>query len=142
MKTDSFFKKILLILILFFSFLGLKSQQMVYKPINPALGGEYFNYSWLLSSANAQNQFDNNQSYGYKAPSAIGSFQDNLNRQLLNKISNSLFGGDLGNTTLVPGTYNMGSLNVTIADYFGGLNISIIDINTGEQTNINLPNNK
>ena len=142
MKTDSFFKKILLILIVFFSIHGLKSQQMVYKPINPALGGESFNYSWLLSSANAQNQFDSSQNYGYKSPSAIGSFQDNLNRQLLNKISNSLFGGDFGNTTLAPGVYNTGSLTVTISEYFGGLNISIIDTNTGEQTNINLPHNK
>ncbi len=35
-----------------------KSQQLVYKPVNPAFGGDTFNYQWLLSSANAQNQFD------------------------------------------------------------------------------------
>ena len=29
-------------------------QQLVYKPINPAfVGGEPFNYSWLLNSANS-----------------------------------------------------------------------------------------
>lgn len=113
---------------------------MAYKPINPALGGDYFNYSWLLNSANAQNQFDDNKTPGFKQPTAIGSFQENLNRQLLNQISRNLFGGDLGDSNLTPGVYNMGSLNVTISEYFGGLNIGIIDMNTGEQTNINLPN--
>ena len=32
-------------------------QQMVYKPINPAFGGDTFNYQWLMSSAEAQNGF-------------------------------------------------------------------------------------
>ena len=33
-----------------------KSQQLVYKPVNPAFGGDTFNYQWLLSSAEAQNK--------------------------------------------------------------------------------------
>lgn len=116
-------------------------QQMVYKPINSAFGGDNYNYNWLLSSANAQNQFKANTGYaGLKPNTAISGFQENLNRQLLNKISNGLFGGSYDDTKMDPGVYNLGSLNVTIAEYFGGLYINIIDILTGEQTNINLPN--
>ncbi|WP_079667011.1 curli assembly protein CsgF [Soonwooa buanensis] len=141
MKTNNNILKFLLVLLFSFSFfLQLKSQQMAYKPINPALGGEYFNYSWLLSSANAQNQFDDNKTTGFKAQTAIGGFQENLNRQILSQISKNLFGGEFGEATLTPGVYTMGSLNISISDYFGGLNISIVDIKTGEQTNINLPN--
>ena len=33
-------------------------QQLTYEPINPAFGGDTFNYQWLLSSANAQNSFE------------------------------------------------------------------------------------
>ena len=32
-------------------------QQLTYEPINPAFGGDTFNYNWLISSANAQNGF-------------------------------------------------------------------------------------
>jgi len=34
------------------------AQQMVYKPMNPAFGGDGYNYQWLLSSANAQNPYN------------------------------------------------------------------------------------
>lgn len=141
MKTITYIRKILQVS---FFLLGLGfcfSQQMVYQPVNPAFGGSYLNYSWLLSSANAQNQFDNAKNPGLRSNSAIGNFSDNLNRQILSQISRGLFGGELGNTTMQPGVYNLGSMNITIAEYLGGLNISIIDINTGEQTNINVPNN-
>lgn len=132
--------------ILFFNFFLLGfgfcfSQQMVYQPVNPAFGGSYLNYSWLLNSANAQNQFDNAKNSGFRSNSAIGSFSDSLNRQILGQISRGLFGGELGSATMQPGVYNLGSMNITIAEYLGGLNIGIIDINTGEQTNINVPNN-
>ncbi|MGJ1261920.1 curli production assembly/transport component CsgF [Sphingobacterium spiritivorum] len=116
------------------------AQQFVYKPVNPAFGGDTFNYQWLLSSANAQNQFDDYKQPSYKPASAIGSFTDNLNRQILNKISRDLFGDETGEKPMKPGVYSLGTMNITIAEYYGGLNINIIDINTGEQTVINIPN--
>lgn len=116
------------------------AQQFVYKPVNPAFGGETFNYQWLLSSANAQNKFDDPKPQSYKPASAIGSFQDNLNRQILSKISRDLFGDETGSKPMKPGVYTLGTMNITIAEYYGGLNINIIDINTGEQTDINIPN--
>ena len=33
----------------------LYSQDLVYKPKNPAFGGDTFNYQWMLSSAESQN---------------------------------------------------------------------------------------
>ena len=50
-------KKVLLLL-LFFCGTFCWSQQIVYKPINPAFGGDTFNYQWLLNSANSQNSFE------------------------------------------------------------------------------------
>lgn len=139
MKTHTYIPKILFFIMFLFGVNFCFSQQMVYQPINSAFGGSYLNYSWLLNSANAQNQFDNSKTTGYKPTSSIGGFSDSINRQILNKISQGLFGGDTGGA-MIPGVYNLGTMNITIAEYFGGLNISIIDINTGEQTNINVPN--
>jgi len=116
------------------------SQQFTYKPMNPYFGGETFNYQVMLSSAAAQNPYDNSSYEGYKAQTAISSFQDQLNRQILNKISNGLFGTDYNQGAMEPGVYNYGSMNISITEYFGGINIRIIDILTGEQTDLIIPN--
>lgn len=131
--------KTLFYVVLFFSTTSLYGQQFVYKPMNPFFGGETFNYQQMLSSATAQNPFDD-----FKLPSfetsTIGSFEEQINRQVLNEISNGLFGSNYGNGQLETGVYNLGSMNINIQDYFGGVTIRIIDIKTGEQTNIILPN--
>ena len=36
------------------------AQDFVYTPKNPAFGGNPYNYSWLLSSAQAQNDKEDN----------------------------------------------------------------------------------
>ncbi|MDH1884195.1 MULTISPECIES: curli assembly protein CsgF [Empedobacter] len=119
----------------------INAQQLVYKPINSAFGGDNYNYNWLLSSANAQNQFKVDMGFNnFKQNTAVSSFEDNLHRQLLNKLTTGLTGTGYNDGGFEPGVYNLGNLYVTIKDYFGGLNISVIDTKTGEQTNINLPN--
>lgn len=116
------------------------SQQFTYKPMNPFFGGDTFNYQVMLSSAAAQNPFDDTSFDRYQSQSSIGSFQEQLNRQILNKISNGLFGSDYDQGGMEPGVYNYGSMNISITEYFGGINIRIIDIVTGEQTDLILPN--
>ena len=124
---------------LFFLTTSLYAQQMVYKPINPFFGGDTFNYQQLLASASAQNPYDN-ASYSRAATSSLSSLESQINRQLLNKITNSLFGSDYDNNKFETGVYTVGSLNVNIEEYYGGITIRIIDIKTGEQTNITIPN--
>ena len=57
MKLDN---KALLALVALFALAGaaqsVRAQDFVYTPINPAFGGGYYNYSWLMNSANSQNQ--------------------------------------------------------------------------------------
>ena len=111
------------------------AQQLTYQPKNPNFGGETFNYQWLLSSANAQNPEEN----AAKDQSELESFASNLNRQLLSQISRGLFTAQLGEG-LEAGTYNFGSLALEIYDSNEGLVINILDTNTGEQTQIIVPN--
>lgn len=116
------------------------SQQMTYKPINPAFGGDTFNYQWLLNSANAQNSFtDPNAGTGRDDGSALDQFSENLNRQLLGQISRVLLGAQF-DEGLQPGSFNFGSLALEIYDSAEGLVIEILDTNTGEQTQIIVPN--
>ena len=127
------------VLFLIFTSVSLCAQQLVYKPINPAFGGDTFNYQWLLSSATAQNQFDNASSSYSSTSSSLGSFTDSLNRQLLSQLSTKLFGDQFGSGDLKPGTYIFGSMYLEVTQANGGLLIKILNTSTGEQSEIIIP---
>jgi curli production assembly/transport component CsgF len=132
-------KAILIIIALFFTTL-FYSQEIVYKPLNPSfLGGNPYNATWLMSSADAQNDFQE-ENTNPSQKSEMEQFTESLNRQLLNQLSRDLFQQEYGDSPLTVGTYSFGSLVVDISPTAGGLNIDIFDINTGEQTQIIIPN--
>ncbi len=120
---------------------GCFGQQLTYSPINPAFGGETFNYQWLLNSASAQN--------GLQAPtpnreqqSDLEQFGESLNRQVLNQISRTLLNQQvesLGDLT-EEGTFTFGSLVVEVFETNEGLVINILDTANGEQTQVVVPN--
>ncbi len=113
-------------------------QQLVYKPVNPAFGGDTFNHQWLLAAANAQNSFKDPDEER-DDQTELERFADDLNRQLLGQLSRSLFSTQLGDG-LQPGTFNFGSLSLEIFESGEGLVINILDTSTGEQTQIIVPN--
>ncbi|RMA57875.1 curli production assembly/transport component CsgF [Ulvibacter antarcticus] len=113
-------------------------QQLVYKAINPAFGGDTFNHQWLLAAANAQNSFKDPEAQDDER-SELDRFSENLNRQILGQLSRGLFDAQLGDG-LQPGTFNFGTLSLEIYESAEGLVINILDTNTGEQTQIIVPN--
>jgi curli production assembly/transport component CsgF len=132
--------KISLISFLLLSPFFLLGQELVYKPVNPAFGGDTFNYQWLLSSANAQNTFEEKSDFAFDEQSDLDNFTESLNRQLLNKISSDLFREQFGDGDIQPGTYMFGSLVLEITPTADGLLINILDTQTGDQTQIIIPN--
>lgn len=113
-------------------------QQLVYTPKNPNFGGNTFNYQWLLSSAEAQNSFRENDPFR-DGQSELEEFQSSLNRQLLGQITRSVFNAELGEG-LREGTFNIGNLFLEVFESPEGLVINILDTQTGEQTQIIVPN--
>jgi len=117
------------------------SQQFSYKPLNPAFGGETFNYNWLLSSASAQNSFTQPRAET-EEQSELDRFGDQLNQQVLNQISRALLAqqvnavGDFSQE----GTFTFGTLSVEVFESDEGLVINILDTSNGEQTQVIVPN--
>lgn len=130
-------KRIIFILICIAS-VHSSAQQLVYTPVNPAFGGDTFNYQWLLSSAESQNSFTD-PSIVEDNRTELERFQENLNSQLLNSLSRNVFGSQLGDE-LSEGSFNVGDLALEIFETAEGLVINILDTNTGEQSQIIVPN--
>ncbi|MCX2764724.1 curli production assembly/transport component CsgF [Aquimarina muelleri] len=115
-------------------------QDLVYKPVNPAFGGDTFNYQWLLSSAEAQNTLTDRNDTSRDQRSDVERFTENLNNQLLNQISRTLFKEQFGENGLTEGTFNFGTLFVEIFSSAEGMVINILDTSTGDQSQVIIPN--
>jgi curli production assembly/transport component CsgF len=114
------------------------SQQLVYKPVNPAFGGDTFNYQWLMSSAQAQNDFEGGAGRGGLL-NPLDDFESNLNRQILNQLSRELMEEIFGEGNLQDGSFSFGSLEVNIVSETEGINIDILNSQDGSRTNILVP---
>lgn len=131
--------KRILIFILLITITSISAQQLVYKPLNPAFGGDTFNYQWLLSSANAQNPFDDDKNDYLSDFDAMDSFNQSLNRQILSQLTSSLFEDQFGDGPLQPGNYMLGTLYLDVSESSQGLVVNILDTQTCEQTQIIIP---
>ncbi len=140
-----------IVIILFFS-QSVLAQDLVYKPKNPAFGGDTFNYQWMLSSADSQNKFkDPDEDNQFKEKTELERFTENLNSQLLNYLSRTLFQNEFGtgvggvgtggSQQLQEGVYTFGSLSVELYQSNLGLVMNILDIFTGEETQVIIPGN-
>ena len=131
--------KLLFTLLLGLSSLAVCGQDLVYEPINPAFGGNTFNYNWLLSSAQAQDLIEDPDQVARAQESSLDDFAENLNRQLLNQISRQLITAQFGEEGLEEGTYTFGDFQIDVAGGLEGLVITIFDASVGEQTQVIIP---
>lgn len=129
---------ITIVLLLFVSHLT-SAQALVYKPVNPAFGGDTFNYQWLLSSAEAQNK-KKDKIVEVAPQTDLERFKANLNSQLLSQISSSLYKKQFGSDGIKEGSYTFGGYSIDVFPSTDGLTLNILDTNTGEQTQVIIPN--
>lgn len=121
-----------------------KAQDFVFTFVNPAFGGNPYNYSWLLNQADKQNKYDdedNEEEDQDFSNDPLSNFQSNLGYSIIssltNKINEDVFGA---NKDITPGNYEVGTYNIRITKKSSGLNISITDQLTGNSTNMLIPN--
>lgn len=136
------FKNQKLIAFLFFMILTniTFSQSLVYKPINPSFAmGETFNASWLLASAQAQNDINESFNKSSYQRDILEEFSSSLNRSLLSQLSKKILGDTFGEDTMTEGVYEFDSFNVEITNVTDGLSVRVIDTSTGNETEIIIP---
>jgi len=128
-------------ILLFLVSLKTYSQDFVYQPKNPAFGGNPYNYSWLMSSAQAQNDIKETSTSAYSAYSTdpLKDFTESLNRQILSQLSRQIVARQFGEDALSAGTYVLGDYQIEVGDQANGLNITILDNKTGSQTTVSVP---
>lgn len=115
------------------------AQAFIYQPRNPNFGGNTFNYSWMLSSAQAQDRNrDPTATTTSRAATStnntLTNFAQSLQTQLLNRITTSLVGNQFGEGSLKPGTYTFGDFQVQISNGTEGVILRIVDGKGGETT--------
>ena len=116
------------------------AQDLVYKPKNPAFGGDTFNYQWLQSSATAQDRTgEDRDEFGFNSGSTLDDFTESLNRQILNELSRQLITNQFGESGLQDGSYAFGSYNIDVATTLDGIVVTILDGALGEQTQLIIP---
>lgn len=131
------------ILMIVFFFVAGKTyaQDFTYQPKNPAFGGNPYNYSWLMSSAQAQNDIVESSSSAYSPYSTdpLKDFSESLNRQILSQLSRQIVAKQFGEDALSAGTYVLGDYQIEVGDQADGLNIKIVDNKSGSQTTVSVP---
>jgi len=117
-------------------------QDFIYTPKNPAFGGNPYNYSWLLSSAQAQNDIKTasaTSSYNSASTDPLTSFTTSLNQQILSELSRQIVAKQFGENALTAGTYTLGNYQINISNQSSGLNITILDNSSGTSTTVSVP---
>ncbi|SNR80248.1 curli production assembly/transport component CsgF [Hymenobacter mucosus] len=118
------------------------AQDLIYRPVNPAFGGDSFNYQWLQSSAQAQNSTkDPNAPQAPAQLDPLQQFQQSLNQQILGQLAQRLVGNQFGTGAdpLRPGNYSVGTYQIGVNPNGTGFSINILDTSTGNQTTITIP---
>lgn len=107
--------------------------ELVYHPINPAFGGNPSNYSWLMQSATAQNE--------YTKTDPLADFQDNLKSRVLETLASRIVSAAFGGYSdpLQAGQYQIGAYNITISTAGDGITVDILDKGNGASTSVSVP---
>lgn len=115
------------------------AQQFVYEPTNPAFGGSYLNYSWLMSSAQAQ-KTPEKRTTATTTRDPFADFQDSMQRQILSALSRELIYNRFSNLDLTKqGRFDLGDYLVEVIPGLNGTSIKILNRLTGDESVVTIP---
>lgn len=117
------------------------AQDLVYEPKNPAFGGHPGNYSWLKSSADTQNLFEEDLSSGRFERDPLQDFKNSLQRQVLSQLTRDLVLRQFGEgEEIQESRFEFGEFVIEVIPGLDGIQLRIFNILTGDETSITIPN--
>jgi curli production assembly/transport component CsgF len=116
------------------------AQELVYQPRNPSFGGSPLNYSGLLSLAQAQNLYQDQGSSRFQRD-PLADFEQSLQRQILSQLSREIVSDRFGGIDFTQeGRFDLGDFIIEITPGLNGLNVSIFNVLTGDESVVTVPN--
>ena len=129
-----------LMVALFLNVSAVSAQEMVWRPLNPAFGGNPGNYGWLLNSANTQNLHEETRDSGFQRD-PLADFQNSLQRQVLSQLTRDIVRREFGEgEALEEQRFEFGEFNIEVTPGSNGVQIRIFNILTGDETSVTIPN--
>jgi len=117
--------------------------ELVYQPVNPSFGGDPLNGSFLLNSAQIQNQHKDDGSgrsgFDRSEPDPLAEFTESLQRRLLSTLSSQIVDAIYGEDQQDSGTFRVGDTVVEFETIGDQVEVVISDLATGGETQISLP---
>jgi len=117
--------------------------ELVYTPLNPAFGGNPFNASGLLSSAQSQNNYKEKRVDPENGSDLLDNFEESLNRQIFSRLSREIIAAAFGendDAEFTEGTYHIGDYLIVIDPQDQDMiSIVITDDLSGNTTTIQVP---
>lgn len=118
-----------------------RASELVFNFINPSFGGSPFNGSWMLAQAQAQNKHvEKRKPFTMPKRDPMQDFENSLNRQILNRLSQKIVDSAFGEQGLDPGQYIIGDYTIDVmVDVISGIKVTITDTATGNTTTVKIP---
>lgn len=113
-----------------------QASSLVYRPVNPNFGGDSFNGSYLLGTAQANNHYEKHAA----KTNPLDNFERTITSSLLNRVSQQIadriFSNTPGQNT---GTFQLGNTTLSYVRNGDVVDITIFDAVTGTSTTISVP---
>ena len=111
------------------------ADELVYRPVNPAFGGNPLNGNYLLHNSTAQRKFSAPKN---RTP-AIEEFAEDLQRTLLRRVAREIADAILGEEAADSGTFTIGETRIDFNRVNDEVQIRIDDPAADGTTTITLP---
>ncbi len=120
----------------------LRASELTFKFTNPSFGGDPLYGSFLLQQAQLQNDFKEQSSSPYQAPSLIDRFSDYFTNQLLYRMADSMLQQIFGTDNTLPTTdqtYTTGNFKIHFIPGADKYTFEITDLSSGQTTVLEMP---
>jgi curli production assembly/transport component CsgF len=112
-----------------------QASSLTYKPVSPSFGGDSFNGTYLLSTAQANNHYVKPR----EVTNPLDNFERTITSSILSRVSTQIAERIFGDNPQNSGRFQLGNTLLTFQRNGDTVDIVLFDGVTGSSTTINVP---